>query len=250
MSTLGAYYEATDNQLIDTEALSGLPAVDQFVQSAFQEVMSGQAGLPAASPLGIYVPWAVQNGGVDWQPEPNDSNLALYPISDDHLAAIKQLTFGTELPAVCVLTTTPVTLDAAAKAFDGTAYKFFQVEAIYRLADPKSLPTILFLYWADLRDPGDGGSGSASLASAANLMGGQLCYGLPSAKAPGQPNIPAIQFGTALAAQLAQTSPSPLAPVQPVVAAPPSAKPLAVVAVAALAALGGYYWWKKRKKES
>lgn len=241
---LGAYYGAHDN-----EPIAGLGASDQFAVQTLQELVQGLIpGVPALSPLGVFAPWAKQDGAIDWVSAPPDHNQLIYPLTDQHVAAVKAATFGHELPMLAVLTANPMTLAKAEAAFDNTAYRFSGVEAIYSLDDKKPVPTIYFLYLGEVRDPGDPGGGKSAVSTAAQLLGGKLVSALPIPRTGTERSHPAVSFNLALSAQVSPASPLPanVVPAAPTGRAP--SKWWILPVVGGLAAAGGYYWWKGRRK--
>ncbi|NLZ41373.1 MAG: hypothetical protein GX886_09000, partial [Comamonadaceae bacterium] len=120
-----------------------------------------QLGLPA---LGLYTPWAARESGVTWEPvqQPPDTNIAVFGINDQLLAAAHGLAFGQPVPFVALLTDKPVSPEQIVTALKGTPYKFYQTQAAYRQTDQAPTPKIEFLHWAESRQPGDADKGSGN----------------------------------------------------------------------------------------
>ena len=245
---LGAYYRSVNSRAIaePEPQLGGLGTQDQFAVQALREILESSAIKPAA----VVAPWAVQDGSVDWRSQLPDHNLMLYPVNDAHMREVERSTFGTPLPAVGILTTTPVVLTKAEESFDDTPYGFDQVEAVYRLDDQKAVPTIYFLYWGRHREPSDAGGGNSSLQSASSMLGGTLVFPLELARTGQERPHPAVGFELALSTQLGQQPSAALPASAALVPAPATAKKVPWwiwTAVGGVAAYGGYRWWKGRK---
>jgi hypothetical protein len=246
---LGAYFRAVESQPIPEPQLDGLGSQDQFAVEALQELLEAQGIRPAAA----MAPWGIQEGSVDWQAEHPDHSLLLYPISDGLLTQVEKSTFGMPVPAVAILTTTPVVLAKAREAYDDTPYRFHAVEGVYRLDDKKPVPTIYFLYWGHYREPNDSGGGRSALQSVASMLGGSLVFPLQLPRTGQERQHPSVTFQLALAAQLSGQPAAALPPTAVPSALAPSAAPAPSAAwwllpvVGGLAAYGGYRWWKGRK---
>ena len=204
-------------------------------------------------PLGVYVPWGRQKGGVTWETiDKPDHDIAIYPISAATVDRVNAASYGHELPWVGVLTDTPVNSQTADSVWDATRYDLFSVEGVYDADDSRPAPRICFLYWAKLHD--DVGGGRASLDAVAQRLGGQLVFPMQLPVDSPRP-APALSFAAVLAAQLAGPTLPPemagfggfgadtnavLAP-----SPPPSAAPARIgfgILAATLAATGYIFW--------
>ena len=205
----------------------------------------------AYNPLGVYVPWARQKGGVTWQTikEP-DHDLVVYPITASTVARVNAESYGHELPWVGVLTETPVASRTADEVWDATRYDLFAVEAVYDADDGRSAPKICFLYWAKLHD--DVGGGRASLDAVAQRLGGRLVFPMhvPVADARRPPSLP---FNMVLDAQLAGSRAMPelaglglgaeAAVVETAASVPAAPSRIGFGILAAAMAATGYIFW-------
>ncbi len=152
-------------------------------------------------PLGVYVPWATQNGGVHWTTiGAPDHELIVYPTTAATIARVNAASYGSEVPWVAVLTEKPVQAIVAEQAWDATRYDQFTVEAVYDVADSRPSPRIRFLYWAKLHD--DVGGGRESLDAVARRLGGRLVFPVQLALSSPRP-LPPLPFQLVLDAQLA-----------------------------------------------
>lgn len=239
------YYRPTPGRSDTRE--SGTVQLGKGQSLAVETMMRLVRSSHAYDPLGVYVPWGRQNGGVIWDTIANpDHELVIYPISARDVDRVNAHSYGSELPWVAVLTETPVNSQVADEVWDESRYDLFAVEGVYDITDPRPTPRICFLYWAKLHE--DVGGGRASLDSIARRLGGVLVFPSHLPLRPGR-SAPGLSFQLALSAQLAAASlpPAPvgigvdtvaLAPV-----APPAASRLGFGILAAAAAATGYVFW-------
>lgn len=156
-------------------------------------------------PLGVYVPWATQNGGVSWTTiAAPDHELVVYPVAAATIDRVNAASYGSEVPWVAVLTEKPVQAIVAEQAWDATRYDQFTVEAVYDVNDSRPSPRIRFLYWAKLHD--DVGGGRESLDAVARRLGGRLVFPVQIAISGKRP-LPPLPFQLVLDMQLATESP-------------------------------------------
>ena len=210
-------------------------------------------------PFGVFVPWAKQNGAVNWTTiDKPDHELVVYPVTAAVVNRVNAASYGSELPWIAVMTDKPVQAIVAEQAWDPTRYDLFTVEAVYDVDDQHPAPHIRFLYWAKLHD--DVGGGRDSLDAVAKRLGGRLVFPV-QIEIVGERRLPPLPFSMVLDAQLAAAS-------APVTSLPPrtpavsgfgqSAAPAAVPAGPRIApwllALGGgaalwaFFSRPKRKK--
>lgn len=152
-------------------------------------------------PIGAFVPWAKQNGAVNWTTiDQPDHELVVYPIDADTVARVNAASYGSEVPWVAVMTDKPVQALASEQAWDATRYDQFAVEAVYDVDDKRPAPRICFLYWAKLHD--DVGGGRDSLDAVAKRLGGRLVFPV-QIEISGMRALPPLPFNLVLDAQLA-----------------------------------------------
>jgi hypothetical protein len=152
-------------------------------------------------PIGVFVPWAKQNGAVNWTTiDRPDHELVVYPIDADTVARVNAASYGSEVPWVAVMTDKPVQALASEQAWDATRYDQFTVEAVYAVNDSRSAPRICFLYWAKLHD--DVGGGRDSLDAVAKRLRGRLVFPV-QIEISGMRPLPPLPFNLVLDAQLA-----------------------------------------------
>lgn len=152
-------------------------------------------------PMGVFVPWAKQNGAVHWTTiDKPDHELVVYPIDANTIARVNSASYGSEVPWVAVMTDKPVQAIVAEQAWDATRYDQFAVEAVYSVNDSRPAPRICFLYWAKLHD--DVGGGRDSLDAVAKRLGGKLVFPVQIGITGNRP-IPPLPFSLVLDAQLA-----------------------------------------------
>lgn len=256
--SVGAYYAAQQNQPIGASP-DGLGAVETprpgFAEDALNHLLAAVTtvgGAQSSPTLGLYTPWAAQEGDVDWQQTSASWNLLLAPLTDAHLAMAKQAAFGSPVGWLAVLTDKPSTLKLASAAFDDTPYEFFAGEAVYRQDDKAPTPRAYFLYWAKLRD--DTGGGSGSLGSVAKALGGQLVFPMQMPLGGKEREPPLAFFSAALTAQL-RTGPA-TSTADPRLALPaakqasvaPRVPWLVLLGVGGAAAVGG--WWLVKRNRN
>jgi hypothetical protein len=190
----------------------------------------------AFAPIGVYVPWAKQNGAVNWTTiEKPDHELVIYPITSTVVDRVNGASYGCEVPWVGVLTEKPVQAIVAEQAWDATRYDLFAVEAIYDVDDARPAPRICFLYWAKLHD--DVGGGKDSLDAVAKRLGGQLVFPVQIA-VMGERRPPSLPFDLVLDAQLSNVP--EWAPPLPAPKAEPKVAPPTAVGAVGPSGLGGW----------
>ena len=164
-------------------------------------------GIPVLATL---TPWAEQVSDIQWNEihQPPEFNVTAYEYG---LVEYAMRSFGMG-PAgfVAVLTPRWLTLGQAEAMYTGTPYKLFSGQAVYRQDDSAPLPTAFFLYWGQLRDPGDQSGGGGSVDTAAASVGGTLLWGV-EVQGGGRP-VPSGTFQQAFDRQwpgIHKTSPWP-----------------------------------------
>lgn len=133
--------------------------------------------LANAPKIGVYTPWAVQQGDLSWEEVVTPStNVALFELGPV-LSYSASLGFGAP-GYVAILTQAPLTLSMAAAAYAGTPYKLSSAMAVYAqdVAGPSYGWKLAFLYWGSQRDPGDQAGGSGAVETAAGSVGGKLVF--------------------------------------------------------------------------
>ncbi len=133
--------------------------------------------LNAVPKLGIYTPWAEQVTDSKWTELGKvDTNVALFPFAQVGQALAS---FGLGQPGfVAILSKAPLSLGLAEAAFTQTPYKLFSWLAMYRQDDTKSTPSPEYVYWGQLRDPGDAMGGNSSVELSASSVGAQVVFGV------------------------------------------------------------------------
>jgi hypothetical protein len=133
--------------------------------------------LASVPKIGVYTPWAEQETDANWRELGKvDTNVALFPY-----ASVGQAlqAFGLGQPGfVAILSMAPLSLGLAEAAFAQTPYKLFSGMAVYRQDDAKTRPTPEYLYWGQLRDPGDPMGGNSSVELSASSVGAQVVFGV------------------------------------------------------------------------
>lgn len=133
--------------------------------------------LQSVPKIGVYTPWAEQETDAKWRELGKvDTNVALFSY-----AAVGQAlqAFGLGQPGfVAILSKAPLSLGLAEAAFQQTPYKLFSGMSVYRQDDPKTRPTPEYLYWGQLRDPGDPMAGNSSVELSAASVGAQTVFGV------------------------------------------------------------------------
>jgi len=219
------------------------------------------------APLGVYTPWATRVSDVEWEsPErAPDTNTALWRLTDVALQAALDVTFGSPVPFVAILSQTPLTSLEADSLWSGTPYRAYETQAVYRQDDGKPIPTIFFLYWGERLDDPEVPAHPRSLEQTAAIAEGVLVFGMqiPAGSSTTR-DWPATSFSSALEMHNliespARASPPPLPPA-PAAPAPASATPRSVAiapspdwkpwAVGVAVAVGAFFVWRQVKKET
>jgi hypothetical protein len=192
---------------------------DMPAASLFAEMVSA-LGLQA---IAVYTPWASRVSDIEWEPiESPDTNIMTWGLTDAAVNAVPEVTFGSPLPFVAIVTAGPLTVDGARKLWDGSAYAPYETQAVYRQDDAKDTPTIFFIHWGERIDMSKLPAQTLALEPKAASVGGRLVFAAQIARegstTRGAPSLP---FQTAYAAAFA----APPAPGPSPVATPPSAGP-------------------------
>jgi len=135
----------------------------------------------------VLSPWGGRTSDTNWYGMPTrpTTNISVAPLSDDLLRMVPQITFGTPLSFLAILT--PLvrctsagcavdTMNTVAGVFRGSPYEFFETAAVYDQADAGEPPKIKLLHWGRIRGAGDPDGGTASMQSVAQSLGGQLVF--------------------------------------------------------------------------
>ena len=242
-------------------------------EAAFLTELADALGL---APIGVYTPWATRVSDLEWEsPErAPDTNTALWRLTDVALQAARDVTFGSPVPFVAILSQTPLTSTEADSLWSGTPYRAYETQAVYRQDDGKPIPTIFFLYWGERLDESEVPPHPRSLEQTAAIAEGVLVFGMqiPAGSSTTR-DWPATPFATALEMHdliesPARAAPAPVPVPVPVPAAParstspaaasPRSGALALSsepdwkpwAVGAAVAVGAFFVWRQVKKET
>lgn len=175
-------------------------------QGIFAE-LTNALGLQA---LGIYTPWATRTGDTAWLEIKNsDSNIVLWSLTDAQVSAVPELTYGSPLPFVAIITKGPMTESEVARMWNGTAYRPYETQAVYRQDDAKPVPTIAFLHWGENIDIAELPKQVLALEPRAKAVGGALVFAaqIPSAGSTTRAPPATPSFEAALDSQLTLSSP-------------------------------------------
>lgn len=175
-------------------------------QGMFAE-LANSLGLEA---LGVYTPWATRTGDTSWEEIRNtDSNIVLWGLTDAQIAAVPQMTYGSPLPFVAIITRSPMTESQVAKMWAGTAYRPYETQAVYRQDDAKPVPTIMFLHWGENIDISELPKSPVNVSWRAMGVDGTLVFAaqIPSQGSTTRDLPAAPSFDSALASQMTASGP-------------------------------------------
>lgn len=149
-----------------------IPGYEDFIG----QISALQVGYSILTPWGVLVPGPSAMGyQVRPLSAPPDTNILAFDMS-----AVAQLlsSLGYGQPGfLALVSTTPVSPSAVDAALMGTPYKAFgEGLSVYSQADQGGIPSMMFLYWAVLRDPGDTSGGSGGMGVAAQSIGASLVF--------------------------------------------------------------------------
>jgi hypothetical protein len=225
---------------------TSLGAMD--AQGMFAEV----AATLQLQPLGIYTSWATRSGDISWEEIKNpDTNIVVWGITDAQVNAVAEITHGSPLPFVAIITKGPMTQAAVAAMWEGTAYRPYETQAVYRQDDAKDVPTIAFLHWGERIDMAELPKQTLALAPRATAINGALLFAAQVA-VPGTTTraLPPTSFQSALESQLLAQGPPPAPPAYvppPPVVAQANTNLALPIAVGLGGAVLGYMLWRKRR---
>jgi hypothetical protein len=236
----------------DSMAMVPAPLGTSLGDMSAQGMLAEAAQALGLQAQGVYTPWATRAGDVSWDEiKRPDTNIALFSITDAQVNKVAEITYGHPLPFVAVITRGPLTEQGVAQMWDGTAYRAYETQAVYRQDDAKDPPTIVFLHWGERIDLSDLPRTTSPLQPRAGAVGGSLVF---AAQIPAQGTTvraaPAVSFSDALQSQLVASGPVPAPPpaMVPAQTAPVAARPNygVPVAVGLGAAVLGFILWRKR----
>ncbi|HET6494211.1 MAG TPA: hypothetical protein VFH61_02465 [Thermoleophilia bacterium] len=132
--------------------------------------------------LGVFTPWgklvqAPTLVGYDVVPlsAAPDTNILAFEFSQV-AQLLASLGFG-QPGFLAYISTQPLSAESVAASLAGTPYKLFdQGIVVYSQGDPGGIPAMSFLYWIQLRDPGDTSGGSGGVGVAAQSLGATLVF--------------------------------------------------------------------------
>jgi hypothetical protein len=218
--------------------------------SLFSEIVSALQ----LRPLGLVTPWATRKGDLEWEEIINpDTNIQLWGLTDGQINAATQVTFGSPLPFVVVVTRLPLTTSDVAKMWEGTAYAPYETQAVYRQDDAKPVPTMYFAHWGERIDISKLPQKTLAIEPRAKAVGGDLVFAAQVPVSRSDHNPPPGTFRQAYDIQLATTgyaAAKPPAPgPQPIPLAPAPDEPLRLgvpIALGLGAAALGFFLWRNR----
>ena len=223
----------------------------------FSEIVTALGLQPVG---GTFTPWASRTGDLEWEEiHAPDTNVRAYTLSDAQIAAVPEVTFGSPLPFVVIVTKRQLTTEDVRKLWEGTAYEPYETQAMYLQEDAAPVPTIYFFHWGERLDMSKLPAQTLSIAPRAQAVDGQLVFAMqiPAQGSTTRPP-PAASFDQALAVKQAQAAPPPApppGPPQPIQIRPsgtttsdetsPYALPLALGVGAAVLS---FLLWQKKKR--
>ena len=223
-----------------------------------QGMLAEVAATLQLQPLGIYTPWATRSGDISWEEIKNpDTNIVVWGITDAQVNAVSEITHGSPLPFVAIITKGPMTQASVAAMWDGTAYQSYETQAVYRQDDAKDVPTVAFLHWGERIDMEKLPKQTLALVPRATAVGGALLFAAQVA-VPGTTTraVPPVTFQSALESQMLAQSAPPAPPALTMDVPPPAhVRPVAAqakmnlglpIAVGLGAAALSYMLWRKR----
>jgi hypothetical protein len=225
-------------------------------QMAAQGLLAEVTQALGLAPLGVYTPWATRAGDTEWDEIVNpDTNIAVFGITDALIRQAQDVTFGQPLPFVAIVTKGPMTQAAVDAMWDGSAYKAYETQAVYRQDDAKDPPTIVFMHWGERIDMAQLPKSPLGLEPKAAAANGALIFAaqVPVQTTTTRATPPSMPFTSALSSQLAAAMPvqalTPPAPT-PVPVAPAAAPKMNLslpIAIGAGAAVLSFVLWRRRR---
>lgn len=221
--------------------------------------------------VGVYTPWASRRSTIEWEPIDNpDTNIMAWRLTDAGIQAAMNLAFGQPLPFVAILTASPLDDGTMHSMWDGTAYRYYETQVVYRQDDAGEPPKPFFLHWGERVDIAELPPQVAQVEPRAARVSGLLVFAaqvpregtttraaptsryedllVPSAPPPPPPPPPSLVQQPRPAPPL---SPGP-APAPPPAAAADAAPKMNLalpLAVTLGAAAVGYYVWSSKRAE-
>jgi hypothetical protein len=227
-------------------SLGDLPAA-----SLFSEIVAALS----LRPIGIFTPWATRESDLEWEPiERPDTNIMLWQLSDAAIGAVPEVTFGSPLPFVAILTPRLLSVEAVRQLWDGTAYAPYETQAVYRQDDAKDSPSIFFLHWGERIDMAKLPSQVLAIEPKADRAGGALVFAAQIAReGSATRREPALSFQATYDSTFARAPapvpgppPAPPPPI-PIRAAPEESNLGVPVAVGLGAAALAFFVWRNRR---
>lgn len=221
-NTVGSYFSTDAGGFAGPGgSLGQTPGVPPVNIPGFQDFFGTAQGLQIPS-LGLFTPWGRQvptasQFGYTFEPlgAPVETNLVIFGMAEVE-QLLRSLGFGAP-GFVAIFSETPLQPESVRRNLEGTQYAFFgEGLALYNQADLTPMPKAYFLYWANLRDPGDPSGGSASVSQAAASLGAELVFAQQVPVEPTKMRTPPGDVTTAVETQF----PSIFRPPEPAPAPP------------------------------
>lgn len=219
--------------------------------------------------------WSTRVDATAWEPNPMppSTNVAIFSLTDQAVQAAQVAAFQQPVPFVGVLSRSQSTPDAVRMAAEGSAYRYYETQAVFSQSDMGDPPKITFLHWFEARQAGDASGGSKLLSTVASQLAGSLVFAMQVDYRTTVKRLPptmsfidayTLQFGPPPGGDV-PTSP-PIVPVVPggggdgggvVTASPPGTKPgksslfkYAPVGIAIACAVGAFFVTRAVRKQS
>ena len=124
--------------------------------------------------------WATRVDATSWEPNPMppSTNVAIFGLTDQALQAAQAASFQQPVPFVGVLSRSQVPPDAVRSAANGSAYRYYETQAVFSQSDMGDPPKIVFLHWLEARQAGDASGGSKLLSVVASQLSGSLVFAM------------------------------------------------------------------------
>lgn len=161
--------------------MSGTPSPPGVsLPSGFTGIVDLFTPLLTQAQVDLVTPWASRVDATRWEPValPPSTNIAIFGLTDAGINAARVAAFQQPVPFVAVMSANQMTPDAVRTACRGSAYSYYETQAVFSQNDRGDPPAIKFLHWLQARPVGDADAGAKPMEAVAADAAGSLIFAM------------------------------------------------------------------------